>query len=100
MATPRLITLAVRFRYLTGLNGELFSNARLVGSWDGSGRFSAVWSETPMTPGRAEDGCPCFVATVNLDAGAGASPRPSTTQVGGSAGPGRRNGRRVFEEMK
>ena len=61
--------LAVRFRYLTGFKRELFSNARLVGSWDGSGRFSAVWSETPMTPGRAEDGCPCFVATVNLDAG-------------------------------
>ncbi|HMB02574.1 MAG TPA: alpha-amylase family glycosyl hydrolase [Isosphaeraceae bacterium] len=59
--------LAVRFRYLTGLKRELFRNARLVGSWDGSGRFSAVWSETPMTPGRAEDGCPCFIATVNLD---------------------------------
>ena len=63
-----MATLAIRFRYLTGLTRELFRNARLVGSWDGSGRSSAVWSEAPMTSGRAEDGCPCFVATVNLDA--------------------------------
>ncbi|MGO9600038.1 MAG: alpha-amylase family glycosyl hydrolase [Isosphaeraceae bacterium] len=62
-------TLAVRFRYLTGLKRELFRNARLAGSWDGSGRFSAVWSETPMTAGLAEDGCPCFTATVNFDPG-------------------------------
>ena len=68
MEEERMAMLAVRFRYLTGLKRELFRNARLVGSWDGSGRFSAVWSETPMTPGRAEDGCPCFIATVNLDA--------------------------------
>src|SRR5512143_3365546 len=62
-------TLTVRFRYLTGLKREVFRNARLVGSWDGSGRFSAVWSESPMTPGIAEDGCPCFTASVDLDAG-------------------------------
>ena len=50
--------LVVRFRYLTGLKRELFRNARLVGSWDGSGRFSAVWSETPMTPGRPKMAAP------------------------------------------
>lgn len=62
-------TLSVRFRYLTGLKRSLFRNARLVGSWDQSGRFSAVWSETPMAPVRAEDGCPSFTATVKFDAG-------------------------------
>jgi 1,4-alpha-glucan branching enzyme len=62
-----MATLAVEFRYLTGLTREIFRNARLVGSWNGAGRFSEVWSETPMTPGLAEDGCPCFTATVALD---------------------------------
>jgi len=56
----------VRFRYLTGLRRSIFSNARLTGTWDNSGRYSATWSETPMTPGVAEDGCPCFTASVDL----------------------------------
>jgi len=58
---------AVQFRYLTGLKRDMFRHAWLVGSWDSSGRLAPVWSETPMTPGRAEDGCPCFTATVHLD---------------------------------
>jgi 1,4-alpha-glucan branching enzyme len=58
---------AVRFRYLTGLKRRIFRNARLTGSWDGAGRLSQVWSETPMSAGTAEDGCPCFTATVQLD---------------------------------
>src|SRR5690348_4951119 len=62
-----MATLAVEFRYLTGLTREIFRNARLVGSWNGAGRLSEVWSETPMTPRLAEDGCPCFTATVVLD---------------------------------
>lgn len=57
----------VQFRYLTGLKQEIFRNARLAGSWDSSGRYSQVWSEVPMTPGQAEDGCPCYTATVELD---------------------------------
>ncbi len=60
---------AVQFRYLTGLKRQIFSNAVLKGSWDGSGVYSQAWTETPMTPGIAEDGCPCFAATVQLDAG-------------------------------
>ena len=59
----------VQFRYLTGLIGNLFSNARLAGSWDDQGKVSTAWSEIPMTPGTAEDGCPCFTATVELDDG-------------------------------
>jgi len=57
----------LQFRYLTGLKREIFSNARLTGSWDGSGIHSQTWSETPMAAGVAEDGCPCFTATVDLD---------------------------------
>ncbi len=64
-----MTTVTVQFRYLTGLRREIFRNARLVGTWDDSGRYSAHWSETPMAEVRAEDGCPCFTATVALDAG-------------------------------
>src|SRR5579863_77800 len=58
---------AVTFRYLTGLKRDLFRNVRLTGSWNSAGRFSSVWSATPMTASIAEDGCPCFIATVALD---------------------------------
>ena len=61
-----MTALAMRFRYLTGLTGGIFRNARLAGNWDDQGRSSSVWSETPMTPGTAEDGCPCFTATVEF----------------------------------
>jgi 1,4-alpha-glucan branching enzyme len=59
--------IAVQFRYLTGLKRDIFRNARLAGSWDSSGRFAQTWSEAPMSPGRAEDGCPCFTAKVAFD---------------------------------
>src|SRR5215470_13510584 len=62
-----MATIAVRFRYLTGLKRQIFRNARLTGSWDAAGRFSPVWSETAMASGIAEDGCPCFTAAVELD---------------------------------
>lgn len=57
----------VQFEYLTGLRQPLFVGARLAGSWDGQGRLSPTWSETPMTAFTAEDGCPAFRATVQLD---------------------------------
>ena len=46
--------IAVKFRYLTGLKRQIFTNARLSGSWDSQGKFSATWTQTPMTrwPGR------------------------------------------------
>jgi 1,4-alpha-glucan branching enzyme len=62
-----MATLSVRFRYLTGLTRPMFRNARLAGSWDAAGRSSTVWSEVPMSEGTAEDGCPCFTASVDLD---------------------------------
>jgi 1,4-alpha-glucan branching enzyme len=57
----------VHFEYLTGLRQPLLVGARLTGNWDGLGRLSQTWSETPMTAFTAEDGCPAFRATVQLD---------------------------------
>ena len=64
-----MATIPVQFRYLTGLKRQIFRNVRLKGSWNSAGRFSEDWSETPMTEVLAEDGCPSFTATVQLDAG-------------------------------
>jgi 1,4-alpha-glucan branching enzyme len=64
-----MATVTVRFRYLTGLRHDLFRNARLAGSWDAAGRLSPAWTEAPMAPGTAEDGCPCFTADIAFDTG-------------------------------
>ena len=58
----------VRFVYVTGLDTNLFHNARLWGSWDMEGRYSETWTEAPMQAARGEDGCLCFTATFALDA--------------------------------
>ena len=60
------MAISVQFEYLTGLKRPAFQNARLVGSWDAQGRFSDQWSTVSMTPATAEDGCPCFRATVSF----------------------------------
>lgn len=57
----------VRFEYLTGLRPALLGNARLSGNWDARGLRSETWSSTPMEAFTAEDGCPAFRATVQLD---------------------------------
>ena len=54
----------VRFTYFTGLARNIFRNARLKGSWDTQGNYSADWTERPMTEITAPDGCPAFTATV------------------------------------
>ena len=59
----------VRFVYQTGLKRSVFSNVRLLGSWDARGRVSQAWSEVAMAQTVAEDGCPAFVATVDLEVG-------------------------------
>ena len=38
----------VEFQFITGLKRAIFRNARLRGSWDGSGRYSDDWTESPM----------------------------------------------------
>ena len=63
-----MASLAVKFRYLTGLKRRIFTGAtalRKLGQLRGGIR--KTWTQTPMIPGRAEDGCPCFTATVALD---------------------------------
>ena len=57
----------VNFEYLTGLRRPFLVNARLTGSWDAQGRRSEQWAEVPMGAFTAEDGCPAFRATINLD---------------------------------
>ncbi|MDC7788499.1 alpha-amylase family glycosyl hydrolase [Rhodoplanes sp. TEM] len=57
----------VHFEYRTGLRHIALADVRLAGSWDDAGRPSAQWSTRPMEPFDAEDGCPAFRATVQLD---------------------------------
>src|SRR5512143_3399437 len=57
----------VHFEYLTGLRQPLLRSARLSGSWNADGRYAEQWSNVPMQPFTANDGCPAFRATVNLD---------------------------------
>ena len=62
-----MATITVQFTYLTGLKREIVYNPRLTGSWDANGRYSNQWSSVPMQQTIADDGCPCFTATVRLD---------------------------------
>ncbi len=62
-----MANIPVRFTYLTGFKREIFTNIRLTGSWDLNGLYSNQWSTLPMQQTTAEDGCPCFTATVELD---------------------------------
>ncbi|NJO56025.1 MAG: hypothetical protein HC834_06300 [Rhodospirillales bacterium] len=57
----------VHFEYRTGLRRQVILNARLSGSWTGAGFHSDQWTTVAMTPFTADDGCPAFRATVQLD---------------------------------
>lgn len=57
----------VHFEYRTGLRQPYFLNARLTGSWNAAGLSSDQWTVVPMSPFTADDGCPAFRATVQLD---------------------------------
>ena len=57
----------VHFEYRTGLRRQYVLNARLTGSWSAGGQYSDQWSSVQMTPFTADDGCPAFRATVQLD---------------------------------
>ena len=57
----------VRFEYRTGLRRPFLLNARLGGDWDGAGRHAQTWAFAPMEAFTADDGCPAFRATVELD---------------------------------
>jgi 1,4-alpha-glucan branching enzyme len=57
----------VDFQFITGLKRQIFRNARLRGSWNGSGQYSDQWTDSPMAATVGEDGCPAFTASVKLD---------------------------------
>jgi 1,4-alpha-glucan branching enzyme len=57
----------VEFQFVTGLKRAIFRNPRLRGSWDGNGRYSEDWTESPMEEEVGEDGCPIFKASISLE---------------------------------
>lgn len=63
MATQTVVV----FHFITGLKRAMFRNARLRGSWDGSGRYSDNWTESAMTEDVGTDGCPIFSTSVAFD---------------------------------
>jgi 1,4-alpha-glucan branching enzyme len=56
----------LKFIYDTGVRRKLFRNVRLFGSWDREGKYSDVWSETPMRAAEGPDGAQLFEADVEL----------------------------------
>ena len=62
-----MATQTVQFEFITGLTRSIFRNARLLGSWDGAGRYSDNWTESPMREEVGEDGCPIFRGSISLD---------------------------------
>lgn len=62
-----MATHTVQFEFITGLKRSIFRNPRLRGSWDGHGRYSDVWTETPMQVMTGADQCPVFQASITFD---------------------------------
>jgi 1,4-alpha-glucan branching enzyme len=58
--------MSVHFQYHVGLMGNIFRNARLVGSWNEAGYYSDQWTSVPMSRGTSENGTPVFTATVDF----------------------------------
>jgi len=56
----------VEFQFITGLKRAIFRNARLRGSWNGNGRYSDNWTESPMQEEIGVDCCPIFKAATSL----------------------------------
>jgi 1,4-alpha-glucan branching enzyme len=59
--------LRVNFTFHTGLKHNPFSNVRLSGSWDATGKVSNQWSNVPMALSPDWTGCDAFTASVSLD---------------------------------
>ena len=57
----------VHFEYRTGLRRPFIQSARISGSWTAAGFAAEDWSTTPMQAFTADDGCPAFRATIQLD---------------------------------
>jgi 1,4-alpha-glucan branching enzyme len=58
----------VKFVYDTGIRRQLFTNVRLLGSWDSKGQHSDHWTESPMQAVVGPDGANVFEAEVALQA--------------------------------
>jgi 1,4-alpha-glucan branching enzyme len=59
--------ITINFTFHSGVKRQLFSNARLSGSWDATGQFSNQWTELPMVTSQDETGCDAFNASVSFD---------------------------------
>jgi 1,4-alpha-glucan branching enzyme len=57
----------IYFEYRTGLRTPFLLSARLGGTWDSSGLLAESWSFRPMEAFTADDGCPAFRTTIELD---------------------------------
>ncbi|MEO6603077.1 MAG: alpha-amylase family glycosyl hydrolase [Polyangiaceae bacterium] len=58
----------MKFVYDTGIRRQLFTNVRLLGSWDEKGQHSNHWTESVMKPVVGADGANVFEAEVALQA--------------------------------
>ncbi len=63
-----MASVKVTFTFHSGVKRTLFHNVRLSGSWDATGKFSSLWTQTPMLPSQDGTGCDAFSVTVALDA--------------------------------
>lgn len=61
----------VQFTYMTGIQPDIFTSARLKGNWDSRGMGSESWSTIAMEKIRGSDGCPAFTAAIELFGGVG-----------------------------
>ncbi|MBF0501877.1 MAG: alpha amylase C-terminal domain-containing protein [Candidatus Riflebacteria bacterium] len=61
------MTVSVIFTYHTGLKDVPFSNAQLIGNWNGDGYFTDEETSYEMIEGVGDDGCPVFQTTVSFD---------------------------------
>ncbi|MBF0607652.1 MAG: alpha-amylase family glycosyl hydrolase [Candidatus Magnetobacterium sp. LHC-1] len=59
--------ISVKFQYVTGIARSVFTNARLVGSWDEAGKYSTTWTSVAMKEVTGTDGCPVFETEVEFD---------------------------------
>lgn len=59
----------VTFTYITSVFGDPFPefHATILGSWDGEGLYSDIWTQLPMAKEANNDGGLCFTASVMLD---------------------------------
>ena len=78
---------SIRFVFVPGIAQPVFSNVRLVGSWDSDGLASATWSTSAMQETVGPDGCPAYAAVLSLDSAQTGQPFRWGVILDGPAGP-------------